>query len=341
MNRKLFTVAATAAATAAVGGVAAAASAPTTITGRTTNIRQTSAVLQGSVNPNGASTTYYFQWGLTTSYGVHSAPHSAGSGSRPRSVSQQAKGLVGGTTYHYRLVATNRFGTAVGRDRAFKTAGHPPPGALTGSAVALSSTGAILTGDVFPSGQRTTWWFQFGPTTSYGQRTSQSQTAAGTAPVSVAASLGGRLTQATIYHFRLVASHRGLNSFGADQSFMTYPSVRPVPAITAHSFPFHPRRRPYVIRTAGSLTPPSAAWDPYACNGNVTIRFFRGLRQVGFTLAGIQPNCTFFGRTVFFGIPGGRRLHPHRAVRLRIVIRSISNHYLSTNRAPIEHTLLG
>ena len=94
-----------------------------------------------------------------------------------------------------------------------------------------------------------------------------------------------------------------------------------------------------MIRAAGTLTPPSPAWDPYACNGNVTIRFFRGLRQVAFTLAGIQPNCTFFARTVFFGLPGGPARH--RPVHLRIVIRSISNHYLATTRAPIAHARVG
>ena len=72
---------------------------------------------------------------------------------------------------------------------------------------------------------------------------------------------------------------------------------------------------------------------------NVTIRFFRGLRQVGFTLAGIQPNCTFFARTAFFGFPGGRP--KHRPLHLRVVIRSLSNQYLLTNRAPIEHVRLG
>jgi len=35
--------------------------------------------------------------------------------------------LAPGTTYHYWLVATNRFGTAYGADHAFVTAGRPLP----------------------------------------------------------------------------------------------------------------------------------------------------------------------------------------------------------------------
>src|SRR5207302_7727930 len=106
--------------------VAAAASSPAVATGSTTKVTSTSAVLQGVVNPNGSATTYYFQWGLTNTYGVMSASHSAGHGTKSKSVSVTARGLVPGTRYHYRIVATNRFGTSVGRDHSFKTAGHPP-----------------------------------------------------------------------------------------------------------------------------------------------------------------------------------------------------------------------
>lgn len=73
----------------------------------------------------------------------------------------------------------------------------------------------------------------------------------------------------------------------------------------------------------------------YACRGNVTIRFFRGLHQVRFTLAGVQPNCTFAARTVFTGLPGLRS-----PVHLRVVIRYVSTPYLRTNRARYGHVTL-
>ena len=53
-----------------VAGVAAAASSPSVVTGATSSVTQSSVVLHGSVNPNGKSTTYFFQWGLTTAYGA-------------------------------------------------------------------------------------------------------------------------------------------------------------------------------------------------------------------------------------------------------------------------------
>src|SRR5437868_5094970 len=107
MKRRLLVVAGTVAASAVLVGVAQAGSAPTVTTGAVGKVAENSAVLHGTVNPNGASTTYYFQWGLTTSYGSNSAPRSAGNGVRRVSVERRAKGLAPGTVYHYRLVATS------------------------------------------------------------------------------------------------------------------------------------------------------------------------------------------------------------------------------------------
>ena len=96
-----------------------------------------------------------------------------------------------------------------------------------------------------------------------------------------------------------------------------------------------------MLTTTGRVLAPATIPSQFGCNGNVTVRFFRGLKQVGFTLAGIQPDCSFAARTVFGTIPGGRRLHPHRPVTLRVIIRSLSNNYLSTNKPPNEHVKLG
>jgi hypothetical protein len=342
MNRKLLALAATAATTVALGGVAAAASAPTTKTGKATQIRSNSALLNGALNPNGASTTYYFQWGLSTSYGVNGTPRAAGAGVKGLNVREGATGLVQGTTYHFRLVATNQFGTTFGSDRTFRTTGTTPPGVVTGAAVRLATTSATLVGAVYSQGVATSWWFQWGTTTAYSLTTAPQKLAPSNTAQLVAFPLQGTLAPGTIYHFRLVASHGGsARSYGEDASFMTYPSPRPVPGMRASTSPFRARFRPYALTTTGNLVLPSSMPPQYACYGNVTVRFFRGLKQVGFTLAGIQPNCTFAARTVFSRIPGGRRLHPHRPVQLRVVIRSISNNYLATNRAPIEHVKLG
>jgi hypothetical protein len=98
-------------------------------------------VLNGTINPNGADTTYFFEFGITASYGtsIPVTEADAGSGTSPVSVSQPAGALPPGVPYHYRLVAHNAGGTMMGEDEFFMTpsksvetppsgsGGAPPP----------------------------------------------------------------------------------------------------------------------------------------------------------------------------------------------------------------------
>ncbi len=95
--------------------------APTVSTGSATAITSTSATLQGTVNPNGANTTYYFEYGTTTSYGLTTDSASASSGTSDLSVNTGVTGLSNATTYHYRITATNSGGASHGGDRTFST----------------------------------------------------------------------------------------------------------------------------------------------------------------------------------------------------------------------------
>src|SRR6478752_10431642 len=61
----------------------AAASAPAVTTAPASDVGKSSATLSGTVNPNGQSTTYFFQYGTTTSYGRQTCPAGAGSGDTP------------------------------------------------------------------------------------------------------------------------------------------------------------------------------------------------------------------------------------------------------------------
>ena len=92
---------------------------PTVTTGSATNIFSTSAVLHGTVNPNGLGTTTYFQYGTTTSYGTNTASQSMGSGTSTVEFTQAISGLTCGTPYHYRAVGTSSGGSTYGVDRTF------------------------------------------------------------------------------------------------------------------------------------------------------------------------------------------------------------------------------
>jgi hypothetical protein len=92
---------------------------PTAITVGVRDVSPTGATLTGSVNPQRASTSWRFEYGPTTSYGSSTAATDVGAGSRSVGVSAAIGGLTPGARYHYRLVATNSMGTAVGADRSF------------------------------------------------------------------------------------------------------------------------------------------------------------------------------------------------------------------------------
>ncbi|MBI4768084.1 MAG: FG-GAP repeat protein [Deltaproteobacteria bacterium] len=94
---------------------------PVVSTGLATSVTLSSVTLNGTVNPNGLSTTYIFQWGRTTSYGNTTAVQSAGSGTINTAVTANLTGLTADRTYHYRLVATNSAGTSYGTDGTFTT----------------------------------------------------------------------------------------------------------------------------------------------------------------------------------------------------------------------------
>lgn len=105
----------------------AQSSRPTVTTGGVAKVTPQSATLLGKVTPNGARTTYAFQYGTTTLYGAVTPPVVAGSGTGTKALNVIADltGLAPATTYHYRLVAHNRNGTVKGVDRVFRTRRQP------------------------------------------------------------------------------------------------------------------------------------------------------------------------------------------------------------------------
>ena len=99
---------------------------PQAITGAATAITQSSATLGGSVDPQGASvaTSYHFDYGPSTAYGQSSS--TASTLGADGNIQAGLTGLSPGTTYHYRLVASNATGMSVGDDQQFTTQPLPP-----------------------------------------------------------------------------------------------------------------------------------------------------------------------------------------------------------------------
>jgi hypothetical protein len=93
--------------------------APTVTTLSATGITTNNATLTGTVNPNGSDTIAWFQYGTDTNYGNFSATNSLTATNLASSVSNFIDPLLPATLYHYRLVASNSLGVAVGADKTF------------------------------------------------------------------------------------------------------------------------------------------------------------------------------------------------------------------------------
>ena len=191
---------------------------PDVSTGAAAAITASGATLNATVDPNGRATTYYFEYGTSTSYGTKTGAKSAGSATTAQPVSAGIGRLDAGRTYHFRIVATSDAGTTAGKDASFVTSSTPT--VTTGDAVSITPSTASLRGSVTPNGLSTTWWFEYGTSTSYGSKTGAHSAGSGTAPRSASAGIGS-LGAGTSYHYRLVAQNSRGRVAGGDRTFTT------------------------------------------------------------------------------------------------------------------------
>ena len=140
------------AASVALGAVAAA---PTAITGSVSAVGGTSATVNGTVNPGGAATDWWFEYGTSTSYGsklpATTAAVRLGDIPRPRAANcsfpvREDLPLPPGRQERDRERQT-------GGDGLFTTAA--PPVVVTSPATGVGPTTATLGGTVNPNGEPT------------------------------------------------------------------------------------------------------------------------------------------------------------------------------------------
>jgi subtilisin-like proprotein convertase family protein len=111
------------------------------------------------------------------------------------------------------------------------------PVATTGAATGVTSSGATLGGSVDSGGADTTFVFDYGTTSAYGQRTAEASAGAGSGAAAQSAGIAG-LAASTTYHFRIVALRDGIAvATGADQTFATGSSASAAPPPTTTTRP--------------------------------------------------------------------------------------------------------
>ena len=148
--------------------------APMVVTKAASEVKQTTATLNATVNPNGGNVTKCeFEYGETTSYGkTASCASLPGSGTSAVAVSAAVTGLAANTTYHFRISATNGGGTSKGADETLKTLPNAPA-VVTKPASSETQTTATLNATVNPNGGNVEKCeFEYGETTSYGKTAS-------------------------------------------------------------------------------------------------------------------------------------------------------------------------
>jgi phosphodiesterase/alkaline phosphatase D-like protein len=276
----------------------AAAAAPSATTGPVTSVGATTATISGTVNPNGTATTVHFQYGTSTSYGSQTQSASVGSGTSGVGVSASISGLKPGTTYHYRVVATNTSGTANGADGILTTSSAPD--VVTGNASGITATSATLNGTVNPSSRSTTWYFEYGTSTSYGTKTSTKDAGSGTSTISVSAAVTG-LKSGSTYHFRLVATSDAGTTHGSDHTFVPVAS----PTVTTKSAS---TIRDTTATLNGSVNPLGQSTNVYFEYGTSTsygakssvksIGSGKSSTNVAIGITGLTPGATYHFRVV-------------------------------------------
>ena len=102
-----------------------------------------------------------------------------------------------------------------------------PPLAITRAADNLTAGTATLNGQMNPAETGSSYFFQYGLTTAYGQQTPVRTLTMGDPHRHLSENLTG-LTPNTTYHFRLVATNSSGSSLGYDQSFTTPAGVVPL-----------------------------------------------------------------------------------------------------------------
>ena len=200
---------------------------PSATTTAPSSITETQANLNGTLTPSGSDTEYVFEFGRSNTYGSLTYVSDGGSGTSASDVSVPVTGLSPGITYHYQLLATSIDGDATGGDQNLPTsAGAIAPTVTTLPADTVTATTANINATINPNGARTTYHFEWGTSTSYGNTVPipDGTLSAATTPQNVSVALSG-LPSGSVIHYRIDATNSVSTSDGNDQTLTTFTSV--------------------------------------------------------------------------------------------------------------------
>jgi hypothetical protein len=213
------------------GAVQSFTTVPTPHTDVPTAIAGTTATFNGHLTLGPVDAQYFFNYNVGSECAGGSSTPAVDAGTDAASVplATDVTGLLPRMQYTVCFVTANAFGSEQGPPVSFMTL-VAPPSVESESVANVSGDSADLDAEVNPDGGETTYRFEYGATTSYGQSTPES--------ASIGADDSGHLASAhiqglqpgTVYHYRVVASNSQSSSGGtpgADQMFTTQPLATP------------------------------------------------------------------------------------------------------------------
>lgn len=120
-------------------GTSSNTSAPLVTTNGPASVSTNSATINGSINPNGSNTNFWFEFGTSQSLGQKTTVQSVGSGYSWQLVTGNLSNLEKGRTYYYRVFAQNNYGLVSGDIMSFTTSGSSTSGTSGGQVLGTVS----------------------------------------------------------------------------------------------------------------------------------------------------------------------------------------------------------
>lgn len=235
------------------------------VEGTSSSVKKVAANLGASVNPEREASTCVFQYGKSEAYGQETRCEeeggAIGDGAAPVPVTGKTAGLEPGTTYDYRVLASNGTGKQPGPNETFTTEPITPTQVETAQAADITATSAVIGGQVNPQGGASyyieygsptcslngvpnfAWWLCASKSVEAGPLSGD--TVQSVAPIEVTGLIPG-----TTYNYWIVAHNVNGSERGEEFTFTTLSTTPPVVI------------SPAVLTPAPLITPPPAPIKP-------------------------------------------------------------------------------
>lgn len=231
-----------------LGLVSNAQTAPSVSTGQVVFVAPRNVFLNATVNPNGSSTDVWFQIDTVNPPSGTRGYQGVGFGTTAINVQAGVINLNLDTAYYYRAVAQNSLGVVFGNVQSFTTPKDQnfasgslgsssnisnttqnqttygdiiAPSVATNGPASVTANSAVLNGSIHPNNDYVNYWFEYGETSSFGQKTPIQLLGKGYSWQLVSGNITN-LKPNQDYYFRIVAQNEGGTSFGETKNLRTH-----------------------------------------------------------------------------------------------------------------------